>query len=123
MASGPVISQAKKENIKTLLQESCRKSWIAKGYKKTNIRELCKDVGISVGTFYNLYPTKEDLFPATIGMVHNHLEEQAIDIVQSITQKDGFAKALKLFGREYDKLQVLYNTNCTGLPGVLNEIT
>lgn len=33
-----------------------------KGFKKTNIKEIAESVGIGVGTFYNYYTSKEQLF-------------------------------------------------------------
>ncbi|MCC3371978.1 TetR/AcrR family transcriptional regulator [Cohnella sp. REN36] len=33
-----------------------------KGFKKTNIKEIAQAVGIGVGTFYNYYASKEQLF-------------------------------------------------------------
>lgn len=32
------------------------------GFKKTNISEITKEVGIAVGTFYNFYSSKEEVF-------------------------------------------------------------
>ena len=36
--------------------------FISKGFKKTNVMEIAKSAGIGVGTFYNYYPSKEQLF-------------------------------------------------------------
>ena len=61
MPSKPVLSDADKKAIRKRLGELCEECWIAHGYKKTSIKNLCDNAGISIGTFYTLYPTKEDL--------------------------------------------------------------
>jgi len=120
MPAGPVLSEVEKENIKKQLQILCTKHWIAKGYKKTSIKELCEDTGISVGTFYNLYPAKEDLFFATIDAIQKRLEEQIFAIVQNTPTMIGFANAIKAIVREYDKMPFLYEANS---PDFLSFVT
>ena len=66
MLSKPVLSDADKKAIRKKLEELCEECWIAQGYKKTSIKDLCDKAVISIGTFYTLYPTKEDLFLETI---------------------------------------------------------
>lgn len=41
---------------------SGRELFSTKGFKDTNIAEITKLVGISIGTFYNYYPSKDKLF-------------------------------------------------------------
>ena len=61
MPSKPVLSDDDKENIRKRLKELCEECWIAQGYKKTSIKSLCEKAGISVGTFYTLYPRAHDV--------------------------------------------------------------
>jgi len=56
------FSQTERERIKKDLIAECKKSWSNHGYKKTSINELCAKTGISTGTFYRFYDTKEALF-------------------------------------------------------------
>jgi len=120
MPAGPVLSEAEKEKNKKQLQSLCTKHWIVKGYKKTSIKELCEDTGISVGTFYNLYPSKEDLFFETIDAIQKRLEKQILAIVQNTPTMTGFASAIKAIVREYDKMPFLYEANS---PDFLSFIT
>jgi len=120
MPAGPVLSEAEKENIKIQLQAFCTKHWIDKGYKKTSIKELCDDTRISVGTFYNLYHSKEDLFFATIDVIQKQLEKQILAIVQNTPTMTGFASAIKAIVREYDKMPFLYEANS---PDFLSFVT
>jgi AcrR family transcriptional regulator len=41
---------------------SARKLFYSKGFKDTNVSEIAKNAGIGVGTFYNYYSSKEELF-------------------------------------------------------------
>jgi AcrR family transcriptional regulator len=41
---------------------SARNLFNQKGFKDANVSEIAKNAGIAVGTFYNYYPSKEELF-------------------------------------------------------------
>jgi AcrR family transcriptional regulator len=47
------------ENVKESLILEGRKTLIEKSYKELNIRDIAKNVGIAIGTFYNYFPNKE----------------------------------------------------------------
>ena len=51
MPSKPVLSDADKKAIRKKLEELCEECWIAQGYKKTSIKNLCDKAVISIGTF------------------------------------------------------------------------
>ena len=111
MPSKPVLSEADKKAIRKKLEELCEECWIAQGYKKTSIKNLCDKAVISIGTFYTLYPTKEDLFFETIMNVQRRLNEKIIDINRSSQTKEGFAQSMKMLFREYDSKPFLYNVH------------
>lgn len=111
MPSKPVLSDDDKKAIRKRLGELCEECWIAQGYKKTNIKDLCGKAGISIGTFYTLYPTKEDLFSETIERIQERLKEKVLDINRRKQTKEGFAQSIKELFREYDSKPFLYNVN------------
>ncbi|MCI9444432.1 MAG: TetR/AcrR family transcriptional regulator [Oscillospiraceae bacterium] len=111
MPSKPVFSDADKKAIRMRLGELCEECWIAHGYKKTSIKNLCDKAGISIGTFYTLYPTKEDLFSETIELIQKKLTEKVLDINRRRQTKEGFAQSIKELFREYDSKPFLYNVN------------
>lgn len=111
MPSKPVLSDADKKAIREKLEELCEECWIAQGYKKTSIKNLCDKTQISIGTFYTLYPTKEDLFYETITNVQKKLTEKLLDLNRNSQTKEGFAESLKKLFREYDSKPFLYNVN------------
>lgn len=49
-------------NKKAEIFNSGRELFYSKGFKDTNVSEIAKMAGIGVGTFYNYYSSKEELF-------------------------------------------------------------
>lgn len=122
MPSKPVLSDTDKENIRKKLKELCEECWIAQGYKKTSIKSLCENAGISVGTFYTLYPTKEDLFFETIETIQRRLEEKIFAINRDRRTKDGFAESMKELFKEYDSKPFLYNVNTPDFQSFITKL-
>lgn len=48
------------ENVKENLILEGRKTLLEKNYKELNIRDVAKNCGIAIGTFYNYFPNKEE---------------------------------------------------------------
>lgn len=122
MPSKPVLSDTDKENIRKRLKELCEECWITQGYKKTSIKSLCEKAGISVGTFYMLYPTKEDLFFETIETIQRRLEEKIFAINRDRRTKDGFAESMKELFKEYDSKPFLYNVNTPDFQSFITKL-
>lgn len=122
MPSGPVLSETDKKEKRKKLQELCEHSWITYGYKKTSIKELCSNAGISIGTFYTLYPTKEDLFFETIENIQEKLTKKVLGINESNPTKEGFAKSMKEIFREYDSKPFLYNVNTSDFQSFITKL-
>ena len=111
MPAGAVLSEEDKRGLKVKLKNLCEDCWTVSGYKKTSVKELCADTRIAVGTFYALFPTKEDLFHETIVDIQERLTEKFLDICKSNPNKTGFATAIKALFREYDTKPFLYDVN------------
>lgn len=122
MPSKPVLSDADKENIRKKLKGLCEECWISQGYKKTSIKSLCEKAGISVGTFYTLYPTKEDLFFETIEAIQRRLKEKILEINRDRQTKDGFAESMKVLFKEYDSKPFLYNVNTPDFQSFITKL-
>ena len=103
MPSKPVLSEADKRAVRERLRGLCEECWIAQEYKRTSIKNLCGQAAISIGTFYTLYPSKEDLFFETIETIQARLAEKVLDINRRSQSKELF--------REYDSKPFLYNVN------------
>ncbi len=50
------------EDKKKRLYQGGKKLFADKGFKETNVADITTAAGVSVGTFYNYYPSKEKLF-------------------------------------------------------------
>jgi AcrR family transcriptional regulator len=50
------------KNKKDEIFTSAKDLFSKKGFKDTNISEITKNAGVAVGTFYNYYSSKEDIF-------------------------------------------------------------
>ncbi len=50
------------EDKKAALYECARELFASKGFKDTNVADITKKAGYSVGTFYNYYASKDKLF-------------------------------------------------------------
>ncbi|MDE7319997.1 MAG: TetR/AcrR family transcriptional regulator, partial [Lachnospiraceae bacterium] len=111
MPSKPVLSEEDKKAVRRKLEELCEECWTVQGYKKTGIKKLCDKAAISVGTFYTLYATKEDLFFETIVNIQRRLAENVLDINRRSQTKEGFARSMKNLFREYDSRPFLYNVH------------
>lgn len=111
MPSKPVMSESDKQNIKHKLHTLCEKLWVSQGYKKTSIKELCSQAGIAIGTFYSMFPTKEDLFFETAKAIQIRLSEQFLQTALQGADKGSMAKALKELFREFDSKPFLYDVN------------
>lgn len=122
MPSKPVLSDADKNAIRERLRELCEACWIAQGYKRTSIKHLCDQAAISIGTFYTLYPAKEDLFLETMENVRARLTEKVLDINRRQQTKEGFAQSMKALFREYDSKPFLYNVSTPDFQSFLTKL-
>jgi AcrR family transcriptional regulator len=50
------------EDKKTVLFNCAKELFATRGFKDTNVADITKQAGFSVGTFYNYYPSKDQLF-------------------------------------------------------------
>jgi len=60
------LSEREQKAIKEKLIQNCRICWERYGYKKTGVAELAAMSGISTGSFYSFFPSKEVLFLETV---------------------------------------------------------
>lgn len=50
------------KDIESRMVESAERLFAEKGFEKTEIKEIVRMAGVSVGTLYNYWPSKRDLF-------------------------------------------------------------
>lgn len=112
MARGAALTDCDKKKIRHKLRKECERSWISHGYKKTNIKDLCSELGIGIGTFYMFYPSKEELFFETLEAIQHSLNNKFFgNILLRNPTKEGFIESIKELFREYCNKPFLYSTN------------
>jgi AcrR family transcriptional regulator len=60
----PRVSAEHKEAIRRRIMETALRCLERNGYQDITTRELLAEVGLSIGTFYNYFPSKEHLYEA-----------------------------------------------------------
>ena len=77
-----IFSDARKQSLYKIIKQNCINLIREKGYKQLNIRELAKTTGISTGTFYNFYNSKEDLILSIMEESQHNLENRFFKILE-----------------------------------------
>ncbi|MFJ7182787.1 TetR/AcrR family transcriptional regulator [Lysinibacillus xylanilyticus] len=117
------FSEVEKKNIKERLILSCEESWAMYGYKKTNIEDLCLKSGISKGSFYLFYSSKEELFFDVMLLVQKRL----VDVVESELgqnpDKNIFTNAVKILYREFAKIPFMRETQSPDFIALMNKLS
>lgn len=78
-----IFSADKKQMLYKMLKQNCIILMKENGYKGLNIRDLTRLSGISPGTFYNFYQSKEDLILDIVDDCQNKLCEQFMELYKS----------------------------------------
>jgi len=102
------IPDEKREKILTVAASE----FAGKGFDKANINVIAKKAGISIGSMYNYFSSKENLFLAIVEYGYDVLESVIADI--DLDEGDIFDKIEKLlraaqkFSRQYRELSQIY---------------
>lgn len=116
------FTEIEKNNIKNNLLLYCEESWNKYGYKNTNIENLCRISGISKGSFYLFFNSKEDLFYEVIIRNHKRLVKVTENGLKKCNSKYDFANILKVLYKEYSKLQFLNEVSQPDFIKFLNKL-
>lgn len=90
------------------------KIFAAKGYEKTTINDILKDVGIGKGTFYYYFKSKEDVMNAVIVRIADNIKvaAQAIADIPQLSAIDKFRKVFTDQPRKNDGIaEQLHHTD------------
>ena len=85
-----------KEYIHQRLLEEGRKSWERYGIKRTNIEDVCRAAGISKGSFYSFFDSKELLFLEILEQSEETIKARLMEVTMSQggSGKERFVNAL-----------------------------
>jgi TetR/AcrR family transcriptional regulator len=73
----------------------------ARGYSATNINDIAKKSGISIGAMYSYFASKEDLFLAVVNQAYTLLETVLNDVREKHTDVFELLSGLLAASREY----------------------
>lgn len=95
------------DNVEGKINESAFSLFAEKGYNQVTMKMIAKDVGISVGTLYNYYSNKKDLFLKSFKLSFDHIYFSLNNIIENEKGTYEFIRflyneivKLKRFGRE-----------------------
>ncbi|MEK5391316.1 TetR/AcrR family transcriptional regulator [Margalitia sp. FSL K6-0131] len=93
----PIVSEEYKENRKKLILESALKCFAEKGFELATIDDICARSGMSKGSIYNYFKTKDDIY---IQLMNE----------QTKANFDYFQEHFKTISNATEKLQFLFKT-------------
>ncbi|HWT76424.1 MAG TPA: TetR/AcrR family transcriptional regulator [Mobilitalea sp.] len=80
------------EDKRTVLFNCAKELFATKGFKDTNVADITKQAGFSVGTFYNYYASKDKLF---VELLQQETADLMKRIMKSINLDDDPIKLIK----------------------------
>jgi len=78
MSAEPGLRERKKERTRQLIGEVAHRLFMERGFDAVTVADVAREADVSVGTVFNYFPTKEELFYS--GM--EAFEEQLVDAVR-----------------------------------------
>jgi len=116
------FSEFEKESIRQRLIGECKKSWSAHGYKKTSVSELCAKVGISTGSFYGFYDSKEALFCDVMDDFQKNTRRMYDETLSSPPKKEEVCRVLKKLYLEYAENDIITKRHTSDYKSLLNKL-
>lgn len=125
------------DDLPTLILHEAKKSFEEYGYQNVEMSMIAQKAGIAVGTIYNYYSNKAELFLDTVKLSWHELEEKLdkLDAENSEEKLKETVKAYYEFGKRKKGLwediiqaklqedqQSLYSRNVKGLDRIVNLI-
>lgn len=80
------LRDAKKAELREKLYQAAIARFREDGYENTSVADICKDVGVAKGTFFNHFPTKADVLAAWYDQAMQKSEGLEIPADASLTE-------------------------------------
>jgi AcrR family transcriptional regulator len=98
----PKVSAEHKEAVRRRIMQAAMTCLERNQYKNVTTREVLAEAGLSIGTFYNYFPTKEHLYEA---LAEEALGQDVIAVLRAGHQGQPMAVSLLAFLRDYAMTQ------------------
>lgn len=89
------------------------KEFANKGFENANINNIAKEAGVSVGSLYKYFSTKQDLFLMTVHMGVNSLEQVLVNYMESddtvSVKLEKIIREIQMTSRNFSEQIKLYN--------------
>ena len=116
------FTDIRKENIRQNLIAECKRSWSKHGYRKTSIAGLCFNVGISTGSFYLFYNSKEALFCDVMDSFQKSTRLMFEEMLSSPPTKDEIRQVLKKLYLEYAENNIITKKHGLDYQNLLSKL-
>ena len=89
-----------------------------RGYYDTTIRDICKEAGVSIGTFYTYFPSKRDIFADIFGRADNIFEKEVAKQVKGSTVSEKIVDYFRYYAKinldsGIELMKVIYSSENT----------
>lgn len=86
------------------------------GYEKLKIEDICKKAGVSVGSFYNYFNSKNDILVEVYKRADNYFKNEVENNIKSVNILDKIVEFFDYYGNYNDLVGIdimkqLYNSN------------
>jgi AcrR family transcriptional regulator len=92
MAAEPGLRERKKEQTRRAIAEAARRLFAERGFDAVTVADVARAADVSVGTAFNYFPTKEDLF-------YGQMEAFEAALVNAVNERPPGESVLEAFRR------------------------
>jgi AcrR family transcriptional regulator len=92
MRTEPGLRERKKQQTREVIAESAGRLFAERGFDAVTVAEVARAAGVSEGTVFNYFPTKEDLF-------YGGMEIFEAELVEAVRQRPAGESVLAAFRR------------------------
>lgn len=98
-------------DTKTRLLEATYSLMVSKGYPATSVDEICKAAGVSKGSFYHFFKTKQE---AALAMLEFHMAgaEEEIERGLDLAGYQGAERAIRYVKHVEDRSEEIWSDGC-----------
>lgn len=83
------------------------------GYDNVTVKQICKEVGISIGCFYHHFRNKDEIIVESFGQIDSFFEDIAPEVLQLPDALDRIVLYFTFFGQYVDLQGVDFNSQLT----------